>query len=138
MLDAGAVRHAVVVPNVFKPALGNRVTVEVIPDAGAYAMAPEQPAAMSRAIARFARRVYAGASLISVNTTTCRPTHPRGMPIHTKENIMKLIKYGCTALAAVMLSFSALAATDAGQVDRELVKYSNVQIEVMRQGQGGR
>ncbi|CAJ0696481.1 alpha/beta fold hydrolase [Ralstonia holmesii] len=49
---------------------------------------------------------------------------------------MKLIKYGCTALAAVMLSFSALAATDAGQIDRELVKYSDVQIEVMRQGKG--
>lgn len=61
MLDLPAQYDAVVVPNVFKPMLGNRVTVEVIPDAG-HAMAPEQPVAMSRAIARFARRVYAGAS----------------------------------------------------------------------------
>jgi pimeloyl-ACP methyl ester carboxylesterase len=61
MLDLQAQYDAVVVPNVFKPMLGNRVTVEVIPDAG-HAMAPEQPAAMSRAIARFVRRVYAGAS----------------------------------------------------------------------------
>ncbi|MGM3274253.1 alpha/beta fold hydrolase [Ralstonia sp. 24A2] len=61
MLDLPAQYDAVVVPNVFKPMLGNRVTVEVIPDAG-HAMAPEQPMAMSRAIARFARRVYAGAS----------------------------------------------------------------------------
>ena len=61
MLDLQAQYDAVVVPNVFKPMLGNRVTVEVIPDAG-HAMAPEQPVAMSRAIARFARRVYAGAA----------------------------------------------------------------------------
>ncbi|MCT7318668.1 alpha/beta hydrolase [Ralstonia sp. CHL-2022] len=61
MLDLQAQYDAVVVPNVFKPMLGNRVTVEVIPNAG-HAMAPEQPAAMSRAIASFARRVYAGAS----------------------------------------------------------------------------
>lgn len=61
MLDLQAQYDAVVVPNVFKPMLGNRVTVEVIPDAG-HAMAPEQPAAMARAIARFTRRVYAGAS----------------------------------------------------------------------------
>lgn len=61
MLDLQAQYDAVVVPNVFKPMLGNRVTVEVISDAG-HAMAPEQPAAMARAIARFTRRVYAGAS----------------------------------------------------------------------------
>ncbi|MBX9432086.1 alpha/beta hydrolase [Ralstonia pseudosolanacearum] len=61
MLDLQAQYDAVVVPNVFKPMLGDRVTVEVIPNAG-HAMAPEQPAAMSRAIASFARRVYAGAS----------------------------------------------------------------------------
>ena len=61
MLDLQAQYDAVVVPNVFKPMLGNRVTVEVIPDAG-HAMAPEQPAVMARAIARFTRRVYAGAS----------------------------------------------------------------------------
>ena len=61
MLDLQAQYDAVVVPNVFKPMLGDRVTVEVIPDAG-HAMAPEQPAAMARAIARFTRRVYAGAS----------------------------------------------------------------------------
>lgn len=59
MLDLQAQYDAVVVPNVFKPMLGDRVTVEVVADAG-HAMAPEQPLAMSRAIARFARRIYAG------------------------------------------------------------------------------
>lgn len=58
MLDLQAQYDAVVVPNVFKAWLGERVTVQVIPDAG-HAMAPEQPEAMSRAIADFARRVYA-------------------------------------------------------------------------------
>lgn len=61
MLDLQAQYDAVVVPNVFKPMLGDRVTVEAIPNAG-HAMAPEQPEAMARAIARFTRRVYAGAS----------------------------------------------------------------------------
>ncbi|KXU87263.1 hydrolase [Paraburkholderia monticola] len=45
--------------NVFKSMLGDRVTVVVIPHAG-HALAPEQPEAMSRAIATFAKRVYAG------------------------------------------------------------------------------
>lgn len=48
---------AVVVPNVFKPMLEDRVTVEVISNAG-HAMAPEQPKAMSDAIARFAHQMY--------------------------------------------------------------------------------
>jgi pimeloyl-ACP methyl ester carboxylesterase len=43
--------------NVLTSMLGNRVTVVVIPNAG-HALAPEQPAAMSDAIAVFARRVY--------------------------------------------------------------------------------
>ena len=57
ILDLQAQHDAVVVPNVFKPMLGERVTVKVIPDCG-HAMAPEQPGAMSEAIASFARRIY--------------------------------------------------------------------------------
>jgi len=57
MLDLQAQHDAVVVPNVFKPMLGDRVTVKVIPDCG-HAMAPEQPVAMSDAIGSFARRIY--------------------------------------------------------------------------------
>jgi pimeloyl-ACP methyl ester carboxylesterase len=45
--------------NVFKSMLGDRVTVVVIPHAG-HALAPEQPEAMSRAIATFAKRIYVG------------------------------------------------------------------------------
>lgn len=57
ILDLQAEHDAVVVPNVMKPCLGERVTVQVIRDAG-HAMAPEQPRAMAEAIAAFARRVY--------------------------------------------------------------------------------
>lgn len=57
ILDLQAEYDAVVVPNVMKPMLGDRVTVQVIRDAG-HAMAPEQPLAMSNAIAAFARTVY--------------------------------------------------------------------------------
>lgn len=54
ILDLQAEHDAVVVPNVMKPMLGDRVTVQVIPDAG-HALAPEQPLAMAEAIADFAR-----------------------------------------------------------------------------------
>lgn len=57
ILDLQAEHDAVVVPNVMKPYLGDRVTVQVIRDAG-HAMAPEQPRAMAEAIAAFARQVY--------------------------------------------------------------------------------
>ncbi len=57
ILDLQAEHDAVVVPNVMKPYLGDRVTVQVIRDAG-HAMAPEQPQAMADAIAAFARTVY--------------------------------------------------------------------------------
>lgn len=57
ILDLQGQYDAVVVPNVFKPMLGDRVTVEVIPNAG-HSMAPEQPRAMSQAIARFAHNIY--------------------------------------------------------------------------------
>lgn len=57
ILDLQAEHDAVVVPNVMKPYLGDRVTVQVIKDAG-HAMAPEQPRAMADAIAAFAKRVY--------------------------------------------------------------------------------
>jgi pimeloyl-ACP methyl ester carboxylesterase len=57
ILDLQAQHDAVVVPNVFKPMLGDRVTVKVVPNAG-HALAPEQPVAMSEAIAEFSRRVY--------------------------------------------------------------------------------
>ena len=57
ILDLQAEHDAVVIPNVMKPYLGDRVTVQLIADAG-HAMAPEQPQAMSDAIAVFARAVY--------------------------------------------------------------------------------
>ena len=57
ILDLQGQYDAVVVPNVFKPMLGDRVTVEVVANA-AHAMAPEQPQAMSDAIARFAHQMY--------------------------------------------------------------------------------
>jgi len=57
ILDLQAEHDAVVVPNVMKPYLGDRVTVQVIRDAG-HAMAPEQPQAMADAIAHFARKTY--------------------------------------------------------------------------------
>ena len=57
ILDLQAEHDAVVVPNVMKPYLGDRVTVQVIRDAG-HAMAPEQPQAMADAIAAFARSAY--------------------------------------------------------------------------------
>lgn len=57
ILDLQAEHDAVVIPNVMKPLLGDRVTVQVIRDAG-HAMAPEQPHAMAGAIAAFAQRLY--------------------------------------------------------------------------------
>lgn len=54
LLDLQAEFDAVVVPNVFKPMLGERVTVRTVPGAG-HALAPEQPAAMCAAIAEFVR-----------------------------------------------------------------------------------
>ncbi len=57
ILDLQAEYDAVVVPDVMKPYLGDRVTVQTIKDAG-HAMAPEQPRAMADAISAFANRVY--------------------------------------------------------------------------------
>jgi pimeloyl-ACP methyl ester carboxylesterase len=57
ILDLQAEHDAVVIPGVMQPLLGERVTVRVIRDAG-HAMAPEQPQAMSAAIAEFARGIY--------------------------------------------------------------------------------
>ena len=57
ILDLQAEHDAVVIPNVMRPLLGERVTVRVIRDAG-HAMAPEQPQAMSAAIAEFAHGIY--------------------------------------------------------------------------------
>ncbi|MFM9925883.1 alpha/beta hydrolase [Variovorax sp. H27-G14] len=57
ILDLQAEHDAVVIPNIMKPMLGDRVTVQIIRDAG-HAMAPEQPRAMSDAIASFARKLY--------------------------------------------------------------------------------
>lgn len=61
ILDLQAEHDAVVIPNVMKPYLGDRVTEQVIKDCG-HAMAPEQPRAMANAIAAFASAVY-GASM---------------------------------------------------------------------------
>jgi pimeloyl-ACP methyl ester carboxylesterase len=58
ILDLQAEFDAVVIPNVMKPMLGDRVTVQVIRDAG-HALAPEQPQSMADAIANFATRVLA-------------------------------------------------------------------------------
>lgn len=58
ILDLQAEHDAVVVPHVMKAYLGERVTVQVIRDAG-HAMAPEQPRAMADAIAAFVRGVTA-------------------------------------------------------------------------------
>lgn len=57
ILDLQAEFDAVVVPNIMKPLLGDRVTVQVIRNAG-HALAPEQPRAMSDAIAHFAHGVF--------------------------------------------------------------------------------
>ncbi|MEN2388078.1 alpha/beta fold hydrolase [Comamonas sp. A7-5] len=57
ILDLQAEHDAVVIPKVMKLYLGERVTEQVISDAG-HAMAPEQPRAMADAIAAFAHRVY--------------------------------------------------------------------------------
>lgn len=57
ILDLQAEHDAVVVPNVMKPYLGNRVKVQTIRGAG-HALAPEQPQAMADAIAAFALHVY--------------------------------------------------------------------------------
>jgi pimeloyl-ACP methyl ester carboxylesterase len=58
ILDLQAEFDAVVVPNIMKPYLGDRVTVQVIKNAG-HSMAPEQPLAMSQAIVAFAKKIYA-------------------------------------------------------------------------------
>ncbi len=57
ILDLQAEFDAVVVPDIMKPYLGDRVRVEVIKGAG-HAMAPEQPLAMCEAIVRFARGIF--------------------------------------------------------------------------------
>ena len=61
ILDLQAEHDAVVVPNIMKPYLGDRVTVQTILNAG-HAMAPEQPQAMCDAIATFAKRIYSHTS----------------------------------------------------------------------------
>jgi len=58
ILDLQAEFDAVVIPNLFKPLLGERVTVGLVRDAG-HALLPEQPRAVSEAIASFADTVFA-------------------------------------------------------------------------------
>lgn len=60
ILDLQAEFDAVVIPNIFKPLLGERVSVGLIRDAG-HALLPEQPRAVSEAIASFAGTVFAAA-----------------------------------------------------------------------------
>jgi len=57
MLDLRAQYDTVVIPHIFKALLGDRVMEGEIANAG-HAMAPEQPLAMSKAIAAYARQVY--------------------------------------------------------------------------------
>lgn len=52
ILDLQAASDAVVIPNIFRPMLGARVSVELIEGAG-HAMAPERPEAMTDAILKF-------------------------------------------------------------------------------------
>src|SRR5437868_13535372 len=49
---------------------------------------------------------------------------------------MKFLKHGCAVLLAAALSIPAFAANDKAPVDLEMVTRGNVQIEVVRQGQG--
>lgn len=62
ILDLQAQYDAVVVPNIMKPFLGERVTEQVILNAG-HSMAPEQPQAMCDAICDFANQVYKKSSV---------------------------------------------------------------------------
>lgn len=57
ILDLRAQYDTVVIPHVLKALLGTRVTEGEIANAG-HAMAPEQPLAMSKAIAAYARQIY--------------------------------------------------------------------------------
>ncbi|KAH7199009.1 uncharacterized protein B0J16DRAFT_353329 [Fusarium flagelliforme] len=56
ILDLQAEHDAVVVKDVMKPCLGDRVEVQVIKGAG-HAMAPEQPEAMANAIINFVKKI---------------------------------------------------------------------------------
>ena len=58
ILDLQAEYDAVVVPKIMKPFLGDRVTEQIILNAG-HSMAPEQPQAMCNAICKFADQIYA-------------------------------------------------------------------------------
>ncbi len=58
ILDLQGQHDAVVIPNILKSMLGDRVEHKTIANAG-HAMAPEQPRAMADAIAEFAQHVYA-------------------------------------------------------------------------------
>ncbi|MFK3722433.1 alpha/beta fold hydrolase [Pseudomonas monteilii] len=58
ILDLQAEKDAVVIPNILKSMLGERVQHQVIAGAG-HALAPEKPKEMADAIAAFAKRVYA-------------------------------------------------------------------------------
>jgi hypothetical protein len=62
ILDLQAEFDAVVVPKIMKPFLGDRVTEQVILNAG-HSMAPEQPQAMCDAICKFADQMYANHSV---------------------------------------------------------------------------
>jgi len=57
ILDLQAEKDAVVLPNILKSMLGDRVEHKTIAGAG-HAMAPERPREMANAIAQFARKVY--------------------------------------------------------------------------------
>ena len=58
ILDLQGQHDAVVIPNILKSMLGDRVEHKTIANAG-HAMAPEKPREMADAIAEFAKRVYA-------------------------------------------------------------------------------
>ncbi|WP_248799242.1 alpha/beta fold hydrolase [Pseudomonas sp. MWU13-2105] len=58
ILDLQGSNDAVVIPNILKSMLGDRVEARTLAGAG-HAMAPERPREMAQAIAEFAKRVYA-------------------------------------------------------------------------------
>lgn len=57
ILDLQGEKDAVVIPNILKSMLGDRVQHQTVKGAG-HAMAPERPHDMARAIAAFAKQVY--------------------------------------------------------------------------------
>jgi len=73
ILDLQAENDAVVIPNILKSMLGDRVEHKTIARAG-HAMAPERPREMANAIALFAKKVHSNQNhLVSQDPTASKP-----------------------------------------------------------------